>query len=69
MARIVIRCEHSGNYVLSGFETETLQSAVSRKIYCPYCDAEHTVADQAWSAVETRNEKPGRKKPLVRKAS
>ena len=70
MARIVIRCEYSGNYVLSGFDTQTLQSAVSRKIFCPYCDAEHTWADQAFSAIEVRgNEKPGRPKPQVRRAS
>jgi hypothetical protein len=70
MARIVIRCEYSGNYVLSGFDTQTLQSAVSRKIFCPYCDAEHTWADQAWSAVKTQSsEKAGRRKPLVRQAS
>ncbi|MBX9843059.1 MAG: hypothetical protein K2Z80_14760 [Xanthobacteraceae bacterium] len=70
MARIVIRCEYSGNYVLSGFDTQTMQSALSRKIFCPYCVAEHTWADQAFSAIEVRgNEKPGRPKPQVRRAS
>jgi hypothetical protein len=70
MARIVIRCEYSGNYVLSDFDTHTMQSALSRKIFCPYCVAEHTWADQAFSAIEVRgNEKPGRPKPLVRRAS
>ena len=37
MARIVIRCEYSGNYVLSDFDTQTMQSALSRTIFCPYC--------------------------------
>ena len=69
MARIVIRCEYSGNYVLSDFDTQTMHSALGRKIFCPYCVAEHTLADQTFSAIEVRNEKPGRPKPLVRRAS
>ena len=35
MARIVIRCEYSGNYVLSDFDTQTMQSALDRKIASP----------------------------------
>lgn len=70
MARIVIRCEHSGNYVLSDFHTQTMEPALVRKIFCPYCVAEHTWADQTFSAIEVRgNETPGRPKPLVRRAS
>ncbi len=68
MARIVIRCQHTGHYVFTGFNTQKNQPTIAGgRIFCPYCVAEHV-----WSATEARiDDRPNerRQKPLVRQAS
>jgi hypothetical protein len=67
MARIVIRCQYTGHYVFTGFDTQSQPPVAGGRIFCPYCVAEHV-----WSANEVRldNRAGERKqKPLVRQAS
>ena len=45
MARIVIRCQYTGHYVFTGFDTQTAPAVAGGRIFCPYCVAEHV-----WSA-------------------
>ena len=49
MARIVIRCQYTGHYVFTGFDTQTAPAVAGGRIFCPYCVAEHV-----WSATEAR---------------
>ncbi|MCX7310883.1 MAG: hypothetical protein WCG92_18660 [Hyphomicrobiales bacterium] len=64
MARIGIRCQHTGNYVFTGFDTNSAP-ATGGRIFCPYCVTEHV-----WTATEARLDKPDRRsKPQVRQAS
>ena len=65
MARIVIRCQYTGHYVFTGFDTQTVPPVAGGRIFCPYCVAEHV-----WNATEVRlDEHDRRQKPLVRQAS
>jgi hypothetical protein len=66
MARIVLKCRYSGNYVLTGLRTENTPLMVGGRVTCPYCSAEHV-----WIANETENGQENRKptKPVVRLAS
>jgi hypothetical protein len=68
MARIVIRCQYTGHYVFTGFDTRTSPKVAGGRIFCPYCVAEHV-----WSSSEARlddhDEHERRQKPLVRQAS
>jgi hypothetical protein len=68
MARIVIRCQHTGHYVFTGFDTQTSPAVVGGRIFCPYCVAEHV-----WSSTEARLDERERErrhqKPQVRQAS
>jgi hypothetical protein len=65
MARIVIRCQYTGHYVFTGFDTQTAPPVTGGRIFCPYCVAEHV-----WNATEVRlDEHDRRQKPLVRQAS
>jgi hypothetical protein len=67
MARIVIRCQYTGHYVFTGFDSQSEPTVVGGRIFCPYCVAEHV-----WSATEVRLDERGRErpqKPLVRQAS
>ena len=65
MARIVIRCQYTGHYVFTGFDTRTSPALGDGRIFCPYCIAEHV-----WSCNDAQlNEHDARPKPLVRQAS
>jgi hypothetical protein len=69
MARIVIRCQYTGHYVFTGFDSLTSPQITGGRIFCPYCVAEHV-----WSSTEVRlderaRERERRQKPLVRQAS
>lgn len=67
MARIVIRCQYTGHYVFTGFDTRTSPAVAGGRIFCPYCVAEHV-----WSGNEARlddRDRERRQKPLVRQAS
>ena len=67
MARIVIRCQYTGHYVFTGFDTQSSPTVAGGRIFCPYCVAEHV-----WSATEARlddRERERRQKPMVRQAS
>jgi len=50
MARTVIRCRYTGNYIISSHEAGAATDMFSGRIFCPYCDAEHV-----WSSAETSN--------------
>ncbi len=63
MAKIVIRCRYTGNYVFTGIDTDNAPTVVGGRIFCPYCAAEHV-----WSAREAHADEH-RSKPLVRQAS
>jgi len=62
MARIVIRCQYTGNYVVIGIDTKKTPHVAGGRIFCPYC-----LADHVWSCPDMRDEQP-KKKPLVRQA-
>jgi hypothetical protein len=67
MARIVIRCQYTGHYVFTGFDTKTSPAVAGGRIFCPYCVAEHV-----WSSTEARlddRDRERRQKPMVRQAS
>ncbi len=66
MARIVIRCQHTGHYIFTGIETRQDSVVVGGRIYCPYCAADHV-----WTCSEARfdHQNNAEKKPLVRQAS
>ena len=68
MARIVIRCQYTGHYVFTGFDTRTSPVVAGGRIFCPYCEAEHV-----WSSTDARFDDQGdlerRQKHLVRQAS
>ena len=67
MARIVVRCQYTGNYVFTGFDTHAQPPVPGGRIFCPYCAAEHV-----WSATAARldDRNPDRRhKPQVRQAS
>ena len=64
MARIVIRCQYTGHYVFTGFDTQTSPAVSGGHIFCPYCVAEHV-----WSSTEARlddRDRERRQKPMVR---
>jgi len=66
MARIVIRCQYTGHYLLTGFDSRTAPAAGGR-IYCPYCAADHV-----WNSNDPQaddHERERKQKPLVRQAS
>jgi hypothetical protein len=50
MARTVIRCRYTGNYIISSHEAGAATDMFSGRIFCPYCNAEHV-----WSSAETSN--------------
>ncbi len=66
MARIVIRCQYTGHYVFTGYDTRTTPTVNSGRIFCPYCAAEHV-----WSSTEVHldEREQRRPKPQVRQAS
>lgn len=63
MARIVVRCQYTGHYMLTGFDTKTSGVIAGGRIRCPYCDADHV-----WTCAEPHPDESDRK-PLVRHAS
>lgn len=65
MARIVVQCQYTGHYMLTGFDTNSSPVIGGGRIRCPYCEVEHV-----WSATEPRPAKgQQRPKPMVRQAS
>jgi hypothetical protein len=71
MARTMIRCRYTGNYIISSHSAGASTDMFSGRIFCPYCNAEHV-----WSSVETSGSGSGdephssaRRKALVRQAS
>jgi hypothetical protein len=66
MARIVIRCQHTGHYIFTGIETQPESVVVGGRIFCPYCAADHV-----WTCSEARfdEQSVSERKPLVRQAS
>ena len=66
MARIVVKCRYSGNYILTGIRTENALVPVGGRVICPYCSVEHV-----WIAAETERNQTDHKptKPIVRLAS
>jgi len=70
MARTVIRCRYTGNYILTNHDAGAATEMFGGRIFCPYCSAEHV-----WSSNETTDGDSGgerhpaaRRKPLVRQA-
>jgi len=63
MAKVVIRCQYTGNYVFTGIDTQHVPNVVGGRVYCPYCAAEHV-----WTCTDARQDEP-RKRSLVRQAS
>jgi hypothetical protein len=71
MARTVIRCRYTGNYIITNHSAGASTEMFSGRIFCPYCNAEHV-----WSSAETTGSESGdeshpsaRRKALVRQAS
>jgi hypothetical protein len=69
MARIVIRCQYTGHYVFTGFDTRTSPAIVGGRIFCPYCVAEHVWSSNEARVDDRRDTNERRHKPLVRQAS
>ena len=67
MARIVIRCQHTGHYVFTGIDTQMSPEITGGRIFCPYCVAEHQWSSSEARLDERHNER--RQKPQVRQAS
>ena len=64
MARIVVRCQYTGHYMFTGFDTKTSRLIAGGRIHCPYCDADHI-----WTSAEIQPDEGERSRPLVRQAS
>jgi hypothetical protein len=64
MARIVVQCQYTGHYMLTGFDTNSSPAIAGGRIRCPYCDVDHV-----WSSSEVRPPASERSKPSVRQAS
>ena len=71
MARTMIRCRYTGNYIISNQNAGASTDMFSGRIFCPYCNAEHV-----WSSHDASNSGSGdeprpstRRKALVRQAS
>ena len=66
MASIVVKCRYSGNYILTGIQTDNASIPVGGRVTCPYCSVEHV-----WIAAETHNSPTAQNpsKPIVRLAS
>jgi hypothetical protein len=67
MAKIVIRCQYTGHYVVTGIDTATTPSIAGGRIFCPYCIDHHV-----WNCTAARAdapERPDRPRALVRQAS
>lgn len=67
MARIVVQCQYSRNYILTGVDTRSSAIVAGGRIRCPYCEIDHI-----W-VCDTRNDErdPNRAHPrtLIRQAS
>jgi hypothetical protein len=65
VARIIIRCQHTGHYVFTGIETQPDSVIVGGRLYCPYCETEHV-----WTCQEARYQQAAGapNKPVVRQA-
>lgn len=63
MAKIVVRCQYTGNYVFTGVDAKNSSQASGGRIYCPYCAADHV-----WTCNEAKLDDRDRK-PFVRQAS
>jgi hypothetical protein len=61
MARIVIRCQYTGHYVFTGYDTRTTPTVVGGRIFCPYCVAEHI-----WSSTEVQLDEHEQRRPKLR---
>jgi hypothetical protein len=64
MARIVVQCQYTGHYMLTGFDTNSSPMIAGGRIRCPYCEVDHM-----WNSSEVRADQGERPKPLVRQAS
>lgn len=64
MAKIVVQCQYSGNYIFTGVDSNSASIVAGGHIRCPYCDADHV-----WTCTDARPEDRGRQKALVRQAS
>ena len=64
MARIVVRCQYTGHYVLTGIESRPDAPVAEGHVFCPYCTAEHV-----WTCNEARLAQARPNKALVRQAS
>ncbi len=63
MARIIVRCQYTGNYIFTGVDADRCPHTSGGLVYCPYCAANHV-----WVGAEAKVEAP-RNKPVVRQAS
>jgi hypothetical protein len=66
MARVVVKCRYTGNYILTGVQSDATPILVGGRVRCPYCSVDHV-----WIAAETDNSRtdPKSTKPIVRLAS
>jgi hypothetical protein len=69
MARTVIRCRYTGNYIISSHEAGATTDMFSGRIFCPYCSAEHVWSSVDTSANESDAHSAARRRTLVRQAS
>lgn len=67
MARIIIRCKYTGNYVFTAINTDKAPAVTGGCVSCPYCGTEHI-----WTCEQPRRVEDPRKTPpkaIVRQAS
>ena len=71
MARTVIRCRYTGNYIISSHDSHAPTEMFSGRVFCPYCSADHVWSSAETSANESdaQRQSAARRRTLVRQAS
>ncbi len=69
MARTVIRCRYTGNYIISNHDAGAWTDMFSGRIFCPYCTAEHVWSSTDTTGSDSERQTASRRRPLVRQAS
>jgi len=56
-ATIIVRCQHTGHYILIGVDRNIAPFLTSGRVYCPYCAAEHVWSDSLAASNEWQRSK------------
>jgi hypothetical protein len=67
MARIVVQCQYSRHFILTGVDSRAAPIIAGGRIRCPYCDTDHTWTCDTRSDQHESNRTPPR--TMIRQAS